>query len=44
MQEWTSINAQPDEANIFAVVEFFFKSARGKNRPTTQEEQGQVQL
>jgi hypothetical protein len=46
LQEWTSINAQPDQANIFAVVEFFLKSAREEIRPTTQEEkqQRQVQL
>jgi hypothetical protein len=47
MQDWTSINAQPDQANIICCGRVFLKSARGrktdqqhkkKNRP------GQVQL
>jgi hypothetical protein len=45
MQEWTSINAQPDQANVFAVVEFFEKCKKGRKQTNnTRRETGQVQL
>jgi hypothetical protein len=49
MQDWSSVNAQPDQANIFAVVSSFLKSAREERKQTnnnnnTRRRTGQVQL
>jgi hypothetical protein len=38
MQDWSSINAQPDQANIFAVVSSFLKSAKGRKKADQQQQ------